>query len=189
MNYENYLTPLVYSFAGILLILILRSFLIGLVKKFAIKYQKLETRTKLVIKHINLASIFTMLLIIFMIWGIDFQDIGIVFSSVFAVIGVAFFAQWSILSNVTSGLIMFFTFPFKIGDRIKIHDKDFTTETLSIEDIRTFQLVLRTDDGALLTYPNSLILQKGVTLVSASVHPFDNHPEDGTNKNVSESID
>jgi len=186
---DNYLTPLIYSFTGILVILIVRSILINLVKKFGITYNKLETRTKLIIKHINLASLFTIVLVNFMIWGIDFQDIGLVFSSVFAVIGVAFFAQWSILSNVTSGIIMFFTFPFKIGDRIKIHDKDFTTETLYIEDIRTFQMVLRTDNGELLTYPNSLILQKGVTMISASEHYQEEHPIDGISKNTSESID
>ena len=42
--------------------------------------------------------------------------------------GVAMFAQWSILSNITSGIILFFSFPFKIGDLILIHDKDFPIE-------------------------------------------------------------
>jgi hypothetical protein len=28
---------------------------------------------------------------------------------------VYMFAQWSILSNITSGIILFFSFPFKIG--------------------------------------------------------------------------
>ena len=59
---------------------------------------------------------------------------------------------------------MFFSFPYKVGDKIKIHDKDSPLEGI-IEDIRAFQLHLRLDNGDLVTYPNNLILQKAVTLV------------------------
>jgi small-conductance mechanosensitive channel len=59
---------------------------------------------------------------------------------------------------------MFFSFPYKVGDKIRIHDNDFPVEAV-IEDIRAFQLYLRTDNGDLVTYPNNLILQKAVTLV------------------------
>ena len=31
---------------------------------------------------------------------------------------------WSILSNVTSGIILFFNFPYKVGDKVEIHDKE-----------------------------------------------------------------
>ena len=98
----------------------------------------------------------------------DLGDLALIFSSVFAVIGVALFAIWSILSNITSGIIMFFNFPYKIGDKIKIHDKDMPIEAL-IEDIKAFHLHLRTDDGELITYPNNLILQKAVSLVQKDV--------------------
>ena len=98
------------------------------------------------------------------ILGAQTHDITVVFSSVFAVIGIALFAIWSILSNITSGVIMFFSFPYKVGDKIKIHDKDYPLEAI-IEDIRTFQLILRDDNGDLVTYPNNLILQKAVTLI------------------------
>ena len=59
---------------------------------------------------------------------------------------------------------MFFSFPYKVGDKIKINDKDYPIEAI-IEDIRAFQLILRVDNGDLVTYPNNLILQKAVTLV------------------------
>jgi small-conductance mechanosensitive channel len=58
------------------------------------------------------------------------------------------FAQWSILSNITSGVILF-SFPFKIGDIIKIHDKDFPI-TAEIEDILAFHVSLRTADGEMI---------------------------------------
>lgn len=181
---------IIYTAVTIVCLLIVRTLLIGVVKQFAAKSEKTELRTKLIIKHINYLIVFTFLMLNFMIWGIDFSDIGLVFSSVFAVIGVAFFAQWSILSNATSGIIMFFTFPFRIGDRIKIHDKDFVTDVLIIEDIRTFQMILRTENGELLTYPNNLVLQKGITMVSASEHYQSEHPlPEVGNKNIPESID
>jgi hypothetical protein len=36
------------------------------------------------------------------------KDIFIALSSITTVVGVAMFAQWSILSNITSGVILFF---------------------------------------------------------------------------------
>jgi small-conductance mechanosensitive channel len=59
---------------------------------------------------------------------------------------------------------MFFNFPHKVGDKIKIHDHDFPVTGI-IEDIAAFQLHLRLDNGDLVTYPNNLMLQKAVTLV------------------------
>ncbi|MBT2160776.1 mechanosensitive ion channel domain-containing protein [Zobellia barbeyronii] len=125
-----------------------------------------EARTLLITKY---ASILLMLLgfgVISFIWGVNYKDIGLVFSSVFTVIGVALFASWSILSNITAGVILFFSFPFKIGDRIKILDKDIESEEpFLIEDIRAFHVSLRKSNGELLVYPNNLMMQKAVTLI------------------------
>ena len=106
-------------------------------------------------------------------------------SSVFAVIGIGFFAQWSILSNITSGVIMFFTFPYKIGDYIKIHDKEFPYEGM-IEDIKSFHVMVRTKDNELITYPNSMMLQKGVTVVKAEAYHESIQEEEAHDKNLTE---
>lgn len=130
----------------------------------------IEARTLLISKY---ASIFLTSLsvgVIVFIWGVNFKDVGLLFSSIFAVIGVALFAQWSILSNVTAGVILFFSFPFKIGDRIKILDKEIIESeneghgVFVIEDIKAFHVHLRKANGALLTYPNNMMLQKGVVV-------------------------
>lgn len=92
------------------------------------------------------------------------KDILITISSAATVVGVAMFAQWSILSNITSGIILFFFFPFKIGDTIKIHDKDFPIQA-EIEDINAFHILLKTHDGELITFPNNLLLQKGISII------------------------
>ncbi len=122
-------------------------------------------RTRLMFKYINFATSFFAFFTLLLTWGVDPKDVAWLFSSTFAVIGVALFAIWSVLSNITSGVIMFFSFPFKIGDKIEIHDKDFPIIAI-IEDIRAFQIHLRNEKNELITYPNNLILQKSVKLVS-----------------------
>ena len=123
-----------------------------------------EARIKLIGRYVNVTLILISFLILSFILGVEINDLAVVFSSVFAVIGIALFAIWSILSNVTSGIIMFFSFPYKVGDKIHIHDKDHPIQGI-IEDIRAFQLHLRLDNGDLTTYPNNLMLQKAVTLI------------------------
>tara|TARA_R100000935_G_C2829229_1_gene164069 strand:+ start:599 stop:1183 length:585 start_codon:yes stop_codon:yes gene_type:complete len=148
----------------VVFLVLLRWALILVTRRFARKFERVEHRTGLIVKHINYATIFLLLLSAILIWGVDFKNFGSVILSVFAVIGIGFFAQWSILSNITSGIIMFFIFPYKIGDYIKVHDKEHDYQGI-IDDIKTFHLIIKTDKGETITYPNSLILQKGVSVL------------------------
>lgn len=161
-------------------------------KRFARKFERVEHRTGLIVKHVNYATLFLAALSLIIIWGVDFKNFGSVILSVFAVIGIGFFAQWSILSNITSGIIMFFIFPYKIGDYIKVHDKEHNYEGI-IDDIKTFHIILKTGKGETITYPNSLMLQKGVSvlkpdemnLVDELFHP-ETIAEDPITENVKE---
>lgn len=148
--------------------IILRISFAKVVKRFAQLNEVLEHRTNLIIKYINLLLVILALLSITIIWGVKKDQILLFISSVFAVVGVASFAQWSILSNITAGIIIFFSYPFKIGDKIKIHDKDFPIEG-EIDDIKAFYIVLRTIDGEMITYPNNLLMQKGISVVTKSL--------------------
>ncbi|PTY36847.1 hypothetical protein BGP77_06050 [Saccharospirillum sp. MSK14-1] len=96
-----------------------------------------------------------------LVFGVGYGQFVLFLSSFFAVLGVALFAQWSILSNVTASIIIFFQFPFRIGDNIKIVFKD---EDLSgvIEEITPFHVLIRREQGDQLIYPNSLLLQAAV---------------------------
>ncbi len=127
------------------------------------------TRTRLMFKYINILVTIIAIFLLSLTWGYNAQEIALIFSSVFAIIGVAMFAIWSILSNITAGIILFFSFPYKIGSRIKIHDKEMPIEAI-IEDIKAFHLHLRTLEGELITYPNNLILQKAVSLIEKEYH-------------------
>ncbi len=151
---------------GILLVLVMVSRLIfsKLIRSFAKRSQTIEQRTRLVIKYIHLFVNIMAAFGLVIIWGVNTKDIIIAISSFTTVVGVAMIAQWSILSNITSGIILFFYFPFKIGDMIFIHDKDFPIEA-EIEDIRAFYVYLKDKDGQMIVYPNNLLLQKGISII------------------------
>lgn len=165
--FQLYIREEIATGVVLLIYFMLRIFTTKIVRRFARVSQILEHRTNLVIKYFTILLSSIASITIFIIWGVKPQNVILIISSVFAVIGVAMFAQWSILSNVTSGIILFFSAPFKIGDTIKIHDKDFPIEA-EIEDIRGFHTYLKTKEGELITYPNSLLLQKGVSILKLS---------------------
>lgn len=146
---------------GILLILI--PSIKYLTKRFVVKTGLLNSKSelriaqtsKLISMIINLFTIVT----IAIIWGVDPGKVFVVFSSVFAIIGVALFAQWSVLSNITAGIIIFFSMPFRIGDKIEIIDKDHPI-VATVENVLTFTIHLRTDEGDLVVMSNTQFLQK-----------------------------
>jgi len=150
----------------IVVLLLLRLIINKTVRKIGKISDIVEARTLLITKYVSGLLTFFGIGAMTFIWGVDYKEVGVVFSSIFAVIGVALFASWSILSNVTAGVILFFSFPFKIGDRVKILDKDTESEEpYLIEDIKAFHVNLRKDNGELLVYPNNLMIQKAVTLI------------------------
>ena len=162
--YSVYKDEIINTIILLIILFIIRSIIVITVKKIGKKSGTSEARAILIGRYVTVTLALIAILIEAFILGVEPQQVSLIFSSVFAVIGVALFAIWSILSNVTSGVIMFFSFPYKVGDKIKIHDKDYPIEAI-IEDIRAFQIHLREDNGDLVTYPNNLILQKAVTLM------------------------
>ncbi|RCW97948.1 mechanosensitive ion channel domain-containing protein [Marinomonas foliarum] len=120
-----------------------------------------EVRITYVSKMLNLGFTAIFVLLVCIVLGIGYGQLAIFFSSVFAVVGVALFAQWSILSNITASLIIFFGFPYRVGDWVKVVDKD--DEILGqIIEISTFHVIIQRLSNDVVTYPNSLILQKAV---------------------------
>ncbi|WP_290468709.1 mechanosensitive ion channel domain-containing protein [Lacinutrix sp. MedPE-SW] len=161
---ETHQIPLINTLIVLAIFIVIRILGKMTIKKIGQKSVINDARVKLISRYFTVTLLLIFILVEAFIFGVEPRDISLIFSSVFAVIGIGLFAIWSILSNVTSGIIMFFSFPYKVGDKIKIHDKDYPIEAI-IEDIRAFQLHLRLDNGDLVTYPNNLILQKAVTLV------------------------
>lgn len=165
MNFfETYIKEEIATGIVLVLVIFSRVVIAKIVRRFARVTEILEHRANLVIKYFNILISIVAIIALFVIWGVKPQNVIVVISSLFAVVGVAMFATWSILSNVTSGIILFFSAPFKIGDIIKIHDKEFPIEA-EVDDIRGFHTYLKTKEGELITYPNSLLLQKGISVI------------------------
>jgi len=128
-------------------------------RRFKFSYQ----RRKVIIKLINLLVFIGGALVITAIWGIDQERLFLFLSSAITVMGIAFFAQWSLLSNITAALILFFNHPIKLGDDIKIYDKDYPVEG-TVKDIGYYFVRIQTPRGEHITIPNSIILQKMISV-------------------------
>lgn len=145
----------------IVVFLVSRRWLASAFKRL-VKNKKATLKRKLMVRQILLVCHSVIFLIIGTITlGIDYGKFTVFLSSAFAVLGIALFAQWSILSNITAGILIFFNFPYRVGDIVQIANKDFDL-TGMIEEITTFHVLIRHADGNLITYPNSLILQTPV---------------------------
>ena len=147
----------------VLVLLILRRIIRGSIKNVGNRLKFNTLRTAVLLKIIGFLFWIALLIGLGVIWQIKRADFFIFLSSILAVIGVAFFAQWSLLSNVTASFILYFNHPLKIGDRIKIYDKDFPFEG-KIEDITAFFIYIKLEDDTVVSIPNSLVLQKSITI-------------------------
>ena len=127
-------------------------------------------RTQYVNTVLNIAFTIIAITASGMIIGVGLKDLSVLLGSMFAVLGVALFAQWSILSNVTASIIVFFFFPYRVGDFVKILDGENSLEG-TIKEITLFHVILNTADDSLATYPNSLVFQKAVTIQSSQHKP------------------
>ncbi len=163
--FNTYRSETINSLIVFILFFILQLTVRSIIKRIANSKRKNEGRVKLIGRYVIVTFFLVFLLVEAFVLGVKIEELVVLFSSVFAILGITLFANWSILSNVTSGIVMFFSFPYKIGDKISIHhDKDLEIIAI-IEDIRSFQIHLRKNNGDLITYPNNLLLQKAVTLI------------------------
>lgn len=134
------------------------------IRKFSVLKALDKNRRKIVLNLIYLFWYLLALLGLVGVWGFEIDQIAVFISSILAVLGVGFFAQWSILSNLTASVILFFNHPVRIGHRIRILDKDF--EWIGeVKDITGFFLFMKTDKGENITIPTSLVLQKGIEIL------------------------
>lgn len=102
-------------------------------------------------------------LILSSIWGIEQSEIILFVTSILTVIGIAFFAQWSILSNITAGLILFFNNDIRYGEYLTVLEKDNNINGIVIE-IGVLFTRLKTDEGKVISIPNSIIIQKMISV-------------------------
>ncbi len=153
-----------WSIATVLLTYVSVRLFKRILSKIAKRKSVSDKRLFYIEKVFEILFIMTALVALAFIWSVDMKGVSLFASSLFAIIGVALFAQWSILSNITASIIIFFTFPARVGDKIRIVDADNTIEG-TIKEIALFQIELRDNDNNVVMYPNNLLLQKPVVKI------------------------
>ena len=119
----------------LILFFILKRFADSLVNRFGQRAHFPKARVQLVKKYIDFLLATLVSVVIVSIWGVKPDQI-----------------------------FLFFSFPFKIGDKIRILDKECPIEA-EIKDINSFYTLLITASGEHISLPNNVLLQKAVVIV------------------------
>lgn len=141
------------------------------------------------IAYVNAAIVFawTVLALVSagIITGVNYRDLSFLLGSALALFGIALFAQWSILSNITASIIVFFFFPYRVGDLVEILDGE-NTVSGRIKEITLFHVIMQGDEDTLVTYPNSLVFQRAVKITRNKKHSLpEAKPSEGELENPS----
>ena len=130
-----------------------------IIGKVGIRFKYQSGRIKITNKIVGVLLLTLLTVILMIIWGVDQSELLVFLSTVLTILGVAFFAQWSIISNITSTLIIFFNHPIKIGDYLTIMDKDYQIEG-KLSDIGIFFIIIKTKENKKITLPSNVFMQK-----------------------------
>lgn len=130
-----------------------------IIGKVGARFRYQSGRMKISNKIVNILLLTVLTISLIIIWGVDQSKLLIFLSTILSILGVAFFAQWSIISNITSTLIIFFNHPIKIGDSLTIMDKDYPVEG-TLSDIGIFFVTIKTKEGKKITLPSNVFMQK-----------------------------
>ena len=159
-NYINpYIIQILFTVGLILLYAISRQVAGKLIRKQMVKHTFIEDRELYIKKLINMLLTLALILLVGAVWEISAKGLSVYFVSIFTVVGVGLFANWSMLSNITASIIIFFFYPYKVGESIKIIDGDNSVEG-TVMDITLFNIEIKTKEGRTVTYPNNLAIQK-----------------------------
>uniref|UniRef100_A0A486XTG3 Small-conductance mechanosensitive channel n=1 Tax=Rheinheimera sp. BAL341 TaxID=1708203 RepID=A0A486XTG3_9GAMM len=114
-----------------------------------------------VVFHILLVLL--LIVVLSIVWGVDIRGLLVLASSMIAVVGVALFAAWSLLSNITAFFILLGQKAFAEGMEVRVIDGANYLEGRIVE-INLFSTVLRTKDNEQVVYPNNLLISRPVVV-------------------------
>lgn len=164
--FETHVIELAISAAIIVFYFLSRRLILSLINRHSAKNSFDKSRTLYVKKMTNIVNFFTFAALLGFTWEVSLSGLSFYFASIFTVVGVALFANWSILSNMTASVILFFFFPYRIGSRIRIQDGDNSIEGL-ILDITMFYIEIETETSDIVSFPNNLAMQKASILLKS----------------------
>ena len=152
---------IIEAVVALVVLIVIKILINGYIDRVVAKNNSSKKRSKVVKKSVNLVVWTIFITVVLSIFGVDQSELVVFIGSVLTVIGIALFAQWSILSNITSGIIIFFNHSAKLEDEITILDKDYEIKG-RISDVGLFFVKLKTDDNEQVVIPNSVFLNKMV---------------------------
>ncbi len=164
---EIYYTKIIESIVVIAIFIVIRMVMNRLINKTITDKVLQKSRIQLIKRSIHFILLLVSLIILMVIWGVKQSELAVFVGSLLTIIGVAFFAQWSLLSNITSSIIIFFGHSVKIGDSISImetKDYELEGEVLNIGLFFTKVKMYPTDEE--ITLPNNIFIQKTIRKVS-----------------------
>lgn len=157
--FELYTANIVLSVVVLIIYLILHSLA---VPKLELLVEKGELKSDALRKAVTSFSLLygtVSLAIILFIWGFDFEWLLAISSGIIALTGVALFASWSILSNITAFFILLFHDSFRRGNFIRVIDADNYVEGV-IAEINIFNTRLISENREYIIYPNNLLIAR-----------------------------
>lgn len=144
------------------------SFIKTLTKRLIIRHSRLQEvqlpRELYIRKLARISLTLLMITVMGIVWEISLTGLSIYFASIFTVIGIGLFAIWSVLSNMTASILIFFFYPFRIGAKVKIIDGDNSVSGM-IKDIGLFTTLVEVSDQSTVSYPNNLLIQRPVEVI------------------------
>ncbi|HAA00808.1 MAG TPA: mechanosensitive ion channel protein MscS [Flavobacteriales bacterium] len=148
----------------VLVVIVLRAIVTRVFRRVTtaieIEHRRAKMLGRIVRVFINVLGV----IILLMIWGVDQRELFLFVSSMLTLLGIAFFAQWSLLSNITSAVLLFINHPAKVGSKIQIMDKDYPV-TGTISEIGVFFITIKTIEGTTVTIPNAVFIQRMISLL------------------------
>ena len=156
---ETYQIKIAESVIIIVVFLIIKLLTRRIIRKVGIRFKYQSGRVKITNKVVGVLLFLLLTAILMIIWGVDQSQLLLFISTTLTILGVAFFAQWSIISNITSTLIIFFNHPIKLGDNLTVLDKDYQIEG-KLSDIGIFFITIKTKENKKITIPSNVFMQK-----------------------------
>jgi small-conductance mechanosensitive channel len=176
----QYAASLVWTFIMLLVYVAITKFTLPKIEK---KIDQSNLKSEEALRAYHMIRIVVGILtfaVILIAWGIDFSGLLVISTSIITLTGVAFFASWSLLSNVTAYFLILSQASFRRGNFMRVLDADNYVEGF-ISEINLFSTKLITDDREIIVYPNNLILTRP-TIINPrarwkSVGKFTDRPE------------
>ncbi len=140
--------------------------IIGLsLRSFSYRTKISKSTIDVIYKFSKWTIVLIVILILLRIFGILKNVIYIITLVIGTLIFLAF-AGWSIIGNITAGIVLMIWKPFEIGDYIEIIPENITGK---VEDITLMFVRIVTEKGEVINIPNTLLIQRFIRKVSKDI--------------------